>query len=77
MSQPDVNSLCNSSHLHPPGSEACYLVLAALCLTWWVGGLHDLLFLTWRSESEVAQSCPTLCDPTVAYQTPQSTEFSR
>ena len=30
------------------------------------------------SESEVAQSCPTLCDPwTVAYQAPQSMEFSR
>ena len=30
------------------------------------------------SESEVAQSCPTLCDPwTVAHQAPPSTGFSR
>ena len=63
MSQPDVNSLCNCYRLHLSGSEACYHVLAALCLTRWVGGLHDLLFLTWRSDSEVAQSCPTLCNP--------------
>ena len=29
-------------------------------------------------ESEVAQSCPTLCDPwTVAYQAPPSMGFSR
>ena len=65
MSQLDVNSLCNCYCLHPPGSEARCLVLAALCLTGWEVGLHDLLFLTWRSESEseVAQSCPTLCDP--------------
>ena len=33
-----------------------------------------------KSESEVAQLCLTLCDPmdwTVAYQAPQSMEFSR
>ena len=31
-----------------------------------------------ESESEVAQSCPTLCDPMdAAYQAPQSMEFSR
>jgi len=31
-----------------------------------------------KSESEVAQSCPTLCDPrTVAYQAPVSMGFSR
>ena len=33
-----------------------------------------------ESESEVAQSCPTLCDPmdcSVAHQTPPSMEFSR
>ena len=30
------------------------------------------------SESDVAQSCPTLCDPwTVAYQAPLSVGFSR
>ena len=28
-------------------------------------------------ESEVAQSCPTLCDPTLAYQAPPSLGFSR
>ena len=34
--------------------------------------------LKYESESEVAQSCPTLCDPwTVAYQTPLSMGFSR
>ena len=30
-----------------------------------------------KSESEVAQSCLTLCDPTVAYQAPPSMGFSR
>ena len=31
-----------------------------------------------KSESEVAQSCPTLCDPmTAAYQAPPSMGFSR
>ena len=31
-----------------------------------------------ESESEVPQSCPTLCDPmTVAHQAPPSMEFSR
>ena len=31
-----------------------------------------------ESESQVTQSCPTLCDPrTVAYQAPQSMGFSR
>ena len=31
-----------------------------------------------ESENEVAQSCPTLCDPmTVAYQVPLSMGFSR
>ena len=31
-----------------------------------------------RSESEVSQSCPTLCDPwTVAHQAPVSVGFSR
>ena len=31
-----------------------------------------------KSESEVAQSCLTLCDPrTVAHQAPPSVEFSR
>ena len=31
-----------------------------------------------ESESEVAQSCPTLCDPwTVAHQAPPSMGFSR
>ena len=31
-----------------------------------------------KSESEVAQSCPTLSDPwTAAYQAPPSTGFSR
>ena len=34
--------------------------------------------LRWQSESEVAQSCPTLCDPwTVAHQAPPSMGFSR
>ena len=33
---------------------------------------------TVKSERKVAQSCPTLATPwTVAYQAPQSTEFSR
>ena len=33
----------------------------------------------WKSESEVAQSCPILCDPMdwIAYQAPLSIEFSR
>ena len=44
MSQPDVNSLCNCYRLHLSGSEACYHVLAALCLTAWVGGLHTICF---------------------------------
>ena len=31
-----------------------------------------------KEESEVTQSCPTLCDPwTIAYQAPPSMEFSR
>ena len=37
------------------------------------------MFLTQsENESEVAQSCPTLCNPwTIAYQAPWSMEFSR
>ena len=36
-------------------------------------------YTVWKSESEVAQSCLTLCDPVdcVAYQGPVSIEFSR
>ena len=30
-----------------------------------------------KKESEVTQSCLTLCDPMVAYQAPSSMEFSR
>ena len=38
----------------------------------------QLFFLNKTSESEVAQSCPTLCDPMdVAHQAPPSMEFSR
>ena len=34
--------------------------------------------MIFESESEVAQSCPTLCDPVgVAYQAPPSMGFSR
>ena len=33
--------------------------------------------LYWQSEGEVAQSCPTATPWTVAYQAPQSMEFSR
>ena len=34
--------------------------------------------LTYESESEVSQSCPTLCNPwIVAYQAPPSMGFSR
>ena len=34
--------------------------------------------VTYESESEVAQSCPTLCNPwTVAHQAPSSMGFSR
>ena len=34
--------------------------------------------VTYESESEVAQSCPTLCNPwTVAHQAPLSMGFSR
>ena len=37
-----------------------------------------ILLLKLESESEVAQSCPTLCDPwTVAHQAPLSMGFSR
>ena len=36
------------------------------------------LWEKWKSESEVTQSCPTLCDPwTVAHQAPLSVGFSR
>ena len=41
---------------------------------WWV----EILFANFMSLSEVAQSCPTLCDPwTVAHQAPPSMGFSR
>src|SRR5574341_802043 len=42
-------------------------------------GCHFLLqCMKMKGESEVAQSCSTLCDPmTVAYQAPPSMEFSR
>ena len=37
----------------------------------------DRMWFTGESESEVAQSCPTLCDPIdVAYQAPPSMGFS-
>ena len=40
--------------------------------------LKDLWGYESESESEVAQSCPTLCNPwTVAYQAPPSMGFSR
>ena len=40
--------------------------------------LNLVLHLYTVSESEVAQSCPTLCDPwTVAHQAPPSMGFSR
>ena len=43
-----------------------------------VGGHFLLQCMKVKSESEVAQSCPTLCDPrTVAYQAPVSMRFSR
>ena len=36
------------------------------------------VIIIYESESEVIQSCPTLCDPmTVAYQAPPSLGFSR
>ena len=38
--------------------------------------IRDLSTITLVVKSEIAQSCPTLCDP-VAYQGPQSMEFSR
>ena len=43
------------------------------------GGCHFLLqCMKGKSESEVAQSCPTLATPwTAAYQAPPSMEFSR
>ena len=38
----------------------------------------EILFANFMSLSEVAQSCPTLCDPwTVAHQAPPSMGFSR
>ena len=42
-------------------------------------GCHFLLqCMMVKSESEVTQSCPTLCDPmTIAHQAPLSVEFSR
>ena len=42
-------------------------------------GCHFLFrCMTVKSESEVTQSCPTLCDPwTAAYQAPPSMGFSR
>ena len=43
----------------------------------WLSG-EALQIAVKRRESEVAQSCPTLCDPwTVAYQAPPSMGFSR
>ena len=42
------------------------------------GGCHFLLqFMKVKSESEIAQSCPTLSDPTAAFQVPPSMGFSR
>ena len=38
----------------------------------------EMVYPESESESEVAQLCPTLCDPwTVAHQAPLSMEFSR
>jgi len=37
-----------------------------------------MVLVTWKKESEVAQSCPTLCDPMdCSYQAPPSMGFSR
>ena len=38
---------------------------------------HPAYLTYMQSESEVAQSCPTLCHPVVAYQAPLSMGFSR
>ena len=42
------------------------------------GVAHTFISTVKESETEVAQSCPTLCNPwTVAHQAPLSMEFSR
>ena len=46
----------------------------------WIAGrwFTDWAMRKWKKKTEVAQSCPTLCDPwTVAYQVPPSMWFSR
>ena len=61
------------------------LNLHFLCLLHWQADSLPLshlgspnISINVKSESEVAQSCPTLCDPwTVAHQAPSSMGFSR
>ena len=66
-------------NLPNPGME-----LTSLCVLRWQVGSLPLMppgkpsGATKESENEVAQSCPTLCNPMdVAYQAPPSMDFSR
>jgi len=56
-----------------------YGILQTRTLEWVAISLSsDKVWSEWSEQSEVAQSCLTLCDPwTVAYQAPSSMEFSR
>ena len=66
-------TLCDPIHGSPPGSPVPGIFQAGTV------GCHFLLqCMKVKSESEVAQSCPTLLNPwTAAYQVPPSMGFSR
>ena len=70
-------TLCDPTDGSPPGS-AIPGILQARVLDTGVGCHFLLQFMKVKSESEVAQSCPTLATPwTVAYQAPPSMGLSR
>ena len=70
-------TLCDSIDGSPPGSPVPG-ILQARTVEWVAISFSNSWKMKVKSESEVAQSCPTLSDPwTVAHQAPPSMGFSR
>ena len=68
-------TLCDPIDVSPPGSPAPG-ILQARTLEWVAVSFSNAW--KWKSEREVAQSCPTLATPwTEAHQAPPSMGFSR
>ena len=72
-------TLCDPIVGSPPGPPVPGIpVFQARTLEWVAISFSNAWKWKVKSESEIAQSCPTLCHPwTAAYQAPPSTGFSR